>query len=89
MKRLEVDWDRFERDLQHADPPTADDVSRTLDGTPLDSEAAIVRHMAELERDGVLTESGTMFTDLLDVLDRDGEAAMIRRMHQLYGPPAR
>lgn len=89
MERLEVDWDRFERDLKNAGPPTDDDVSRTLDGTPLDGEAAIVRHMAQLELDGVLTTSGSMFTDLLDVLERDGEAAMIRHMHQLYGPPAR
>lgn len=84
---MEVDWERIAGDLKHADPPTEDDVSRTLDGTPLDSEAAIVRHMAELEREGVLTASGSMFTNLLDVLERDGEAAMIQDMHRRYGPP--
>lgn len=88
MRRLEVDWDRFERDLKDAGSPTPDDVSRSLDGTPLDSEAAVVRHMAQLERDGVLTTSGSMFTDLLKVLERDGEAAMVGHMHQLYGPPS-
>lgn len=67
MRRLEVGWDRFERDMKDAGPPTPDDVSRSLDGTPLDSEAAIVRHMAQLERNGVLTTSGSMFTDLLKV----------------------
>lgn len=87
MRRLDVDWDRFERDLTNAGPPTPDDVSRTLDGTPLDNKAAIVRYMAELERDGVLTTSGSMFTDLLDVLERDGEAALIRGMHQRHRPP--
>lgn len=74
-------------ELRHADPPTADDVSRTLDGEPLTSEAAIVRHMAHLETSGLITHTGRMFRDLLDVLERDGEQAMLDEMHRLYGPP--
>lgn len=54
-------------DLRAAPPATADDVSRGLDGSPLDSEAVIVRHMADLEVRGLLTESRDprMFRDLL------------------------
>ena len=88
MKRLEVDWDRVAEKLQTAAPPTPDDVSRAMDGTPLDSAAAIVRHMAHLETSGEITHTGTMFRKLLQVLNRDGEDRMLEEMYRLYGQPA-
>lgn len=88
MEKLEVDWARVEREWNEGLPPrTPDDVSRALDGTPLDSEAAIIRHMAGLEEREIITHTGRMFRDLLVVLDRDGEEAMIAEMHRLYGAP--
>lgn len=89
MEKVQVDWDRVEREWrQGLPPPTPDDVSRLLDGTSLDGEAAIIRHMADLERRGIGADTGIMFRDLLAVLDRDGEQAMIVEMHRLYGPAA-
>lgn len=84
-RRLEVDWERYERSLRSAGPPTPDDVSRALDGTPLDTPAAVVRHMADLEARGLITHTGTMFTDALAVLERDGEDAMVAWTHETYG----
>ena len=88
MKRLEVDWDRVAEKLQTAAPPTLDDASRAMDGTPLDSGAAIVRHMAQLETSGEIPHMGTMFRELVQVLNRDGEDRMLEEMYRLYGHPA-
>lgn len=83
--RLVVDWVRFERDRRHLPPPTPDDVSRLWDGTPLDTPAAVVRHMADLETREVITHTGTMFRDALAVLERDGEDATVAWTHETYG----
>ncbi len=83
-----VSWECMAEELRTAPPPTPDDVSRALDGTPLDSASAIVRHMAALEVTGRITHTGTMFRDLLEVLERHGEAAMLEQMYRLYGHPA-
>lgn len=47
--------------------------------------AAVVRHMADLEARGLITHTGTMFTDALAVLERDGEDAMVAGTHETYG----
>lgn len=84
MRKLEVDWNRIRRDRSNLPPPTPGDVSRALDGTPLDTPAAVVRHMADLEDTGVVTHTGRMFRDAREVLDREGEAAMLRWLHRQY-----
>lgn len=84
MRKLEVDWDRIRRDRRNLPSPTPDDVSRALDGTPLDTPAAVVRHMADLEDTGAVTHTGRMFRDAREVLDREGEAAMLRWLHRQY-----
>ncbi len=81
---MEVDWDRLAADLKDADPPTDDDVSRALDGTPLVSGASIVRHMAELESEGLL-DTDRMFRDLLKVLEEFGEEEMMAEMWRRHG----
>lgn len=80
----DVNWDRIAGDLRDAQPPTDDDVSRALDGTPLTSAASIVRHMAEIEAEGVL-DTGRMFRDLLQVLEDFGEDEMMAEMWRRHG----
>lgn len=88
MKKIAVDWERVTRDRAASSSATCDDVSRALDGTPLDSEAAVVRHTAQLEAAGLIPHTGTTYRELAEVLERDGNDAMIAAMHRQYGPPA-
>lgn len=81
---MEVDWDRIAVELKEAAPPTDDDVSRALDGTPLVSGESIVRHMAELETAG-LFDTGRMFRDLVQVLEEFGEEEMMAEMWRRHG----
>ncbi len=41
--------------------------------------------MADLEVRGLITHTGTMFTDALAVLERDGEDAIVAWTHATYG----
>lgn len=40
---------------------------------------------SRLEARGLITQTGTMFTDALAVLERDGEDATVARTHETYG----
>lgn len=50
-KLLPITLDEIQTVLADADPPTADDVSGTLDGRRLDSKEAVLAWIAEVEAD--------------------------------------